>query len=325
MRCWRIGVLLIFVGLRTTVALPADTSTLDEVLVTGERPGPGLWRVSKNGHDLWILGVLEPLPTTMTWKSREVDARIAASQVVLAPPAVDPHIGFFRSLGLLPTALKARHRPDGQTLQQALPHALYIRWLALRVRYLNGSNSDESLRPMLVALDLYTHALEAVDLVSDDRVWKSVEKTARGNHVTIKPVLLAVSIDDPKGMIRGLQNIPLEKEIECFDATLTRIEKDIEPMRQRANLWALGDVNALNAVYDPNQTASCLDALDAVPSVQEKIQSTEALVRSLWESEAEKAIEENTSSFAVLPLGHILGDSNWLKVLSSKGFAVKAP
>jgi hypothetical protein len=30
-------------------------ATLEEVLVTGERPGPGMWRVSKDGHDLWTL------------------------------------------------------------------------------------------------------------------------------------------------------------------------------------------------------------------------------------------------------------------------------
>lgn len=42
--------------------LPAMQPELDEVLVTGEQPGPGLWRVSANGNELWILGTLDPLP-----------------------------------------------------------------------------------------------------------------------------------------------------------------------------------------------------------------------------------------------------------------------
>jgi hypothetical protein len=45
-----------------------------------------MWRVSKNGHDLWILATLEPLPKNMTWRSLVVEKRIASSQVVLSSP-----------------------------------------------------------------------------------------------------------------------------------------------------------------------------------------------------------------------------------------------
>ena len=66
-------------------AAPAGPE-LDEVLVTGERPGPGMWRIAKNGHDLWILATLRPLPKDMTWRSLAVEQRIASSQSVLSPP-----------------------------------------------------------------------------------------------------------------------------------------------------------------------------------------------------------------------------------------------
>ena len=36
-------------------ALPAPSApALAEVLVTGEQPGPGMWRVSSGKHELWI-------------------------------------------------------------------------------------------------------------------------------------------------------------------------------------------------------------------------------------------------------------------------------
>jgi hypothetical protein len=42
-----------------------SSATLDEVLVTGEQSGPGLWKVSKSTadgeHVLWILGSYGPL------------------------------------------------------------------------------------------------------------------------------------------------------------------------------------------------------------------------------------------------------------------------
>ena len=51
----------------------AETTTLEPVLVTGEQPGPGLWKVSKGDHVLWILGAQYPLPKKMLWRGREVE------------------------------------------------------------------------------------------------------------------------------------------------------------------------------------------------------------------------------------------------------------
>jgi hypothetical protein len=47
---------------------PAETATLETVLVTGEQPGPGLWKISRGDHVLWILGAQYPLPKKMTWR-----------------------------------------------------------------------------------------------------------------------------------------------------------------------------------------------------------------------------------------------------------------
>jgi len=60
--------------------------------------GPGLWRISKGDHDLWIFATLTPLPKQMIWDATDVEKRIHESQAVLAPPRIDPHVGFFRGL-----------------------------------------------------------------------------------------------------------------------------------------------------------------------------------------------------------------------------------
>ena len=41
---------------------------IEEVLVTGEHPGPGLWKVTRGTHVLWILGVRSPLPKDLVWR-----------------------------------------------------------------------------------------------------------------------------------------------------------------------------------------------------------------------------------------------------------------
>ncbi len=81
----------------------AEPPTLGTVLVTGEQLGPGLWKVSKGDHVLWILGTQAPLPKKMSWRATEVEKTIAQSQEVLADASAKVDVGFFRMLTLLPS------------------------------------------------------------------------------------------------------------------------------------------------------------------------------------------------------------------------------
>ena len=308
------------------VAFAADyPGTLDEVLVTGERPGPGMWRVSKDGHDLWILATLEPLPKKMIWRSAAVEAQIAASQVVITPPRVTTDVGFFHGLTLLPALLHARRSPDGLTLEESLPHELYLRWLALRVKYLGNGASDEQVRPMLAALDLYLHALDEAGLTADDSVWDIVEKTARRRRVPILPVTLKLTIDDPKASIRQFSQIARDAEIACFEKTLERVETDLQPMRQRANLWSLGDVQGLKAQHYPDERIACLDAFFSVPRLRDQLQQARLQIDAAWLTAATDALAKNSSSFAVLPLTELLTRDGWLDQLRARGCEVQEP
>src|ERR1700723_964152 len=68
----------------TTAPNSSDgSSILGEVDVVGEQPGPGLWKVSKGDHVLWLLGTLDHLPRRMTWRSSEVEAALSQSQELL--------------------------------------------------------------------------------------------------------------------------------------------------------------------------------------------------------------------------------------------------
>jgi hypothetical protein len=301
---------------------PAAAS-LDEVLVTGERPGPGMWRVSKGGHDLWVLATLQPLPKNMTWRSQLVEQRIASSQVVISPPRVDADIGFFRSLTLIPSLLRARKSPDGRTLEQLLPHDLYIRWLALRVKY--GTADDEHKRPMLAALDLYLRALDESGLTSNETVWDTIEKTAHKDRIPLRPVVLTLKVDDARGAIHELNKIPLDAEIACFTKTIERLETDLQPMRQRANFWSLGDIDGLRSLPYPDEEAACLDAFLAVPEFREQYERARTQIADLWLSTADAALDKNVSSFAVLPMTIFLKEDGVLSRLRAKGYAVQDP
>src|ERR1043165_8857902 len=51
-----------------------------EVVVTGEQPGPALWRVQSGEHVLWLLGGVSQLPGKVTWRSKQLEAVLSGSQ-----------------------------------------------------------------------------------------------------------------------------------------------------------------------------------------------------------------------------------------------------
>jgi hypothetical protein len=301
---------------------PVDTT--EEVVVEGERPGPGIWQVSKGDHDLWILPSLDPLPKKMVWRSQLVEQRIAQSQVVLAPPTIGTNVGFFKGLTLIPSLLRAEKNPDGKTLEQELPHDVYMRWLAMRVKYL-GSSDDEKKRPILAAFDLYQHAIDHAGLTSDPIVWESVEKQARKTHVPIQPIKVMITMDDPKASIRALDKISSDAEIACVTMTIDRLESDLQPMVKRANYWALGDMEGLNSLAYPDARETCLNAFLTSPKINEQFNQANDQAFDLWLSAADSAIDKNRSTFAVLPLSVFLGEKGILKKLREKGYSIKAP
>ncbi|HVC17409.1 MAG TPA: TraB/GumN family protein, partial [Rhodanobacter sp.] len=125
---------------QTVPARPSPNSavTLAPVAVTGVLPGPALWKVSKDGHVMWILGITSPLPKGMQWESSKVERLIASSRQVLKPPGMEigAKVGFWGRLFLIPSMIGLKQLPDGETLQQVLPPDLYNRWLVQKNKYL---------------------------------------------------------------------------------------------------------------------------------------------------------------------------------------------
>jgi uncharacterized protein YbaP (TraB family) len=307
----------------TLADLPAAQVT--EVLVTGEQPGPGMWHIAKDGHELWILGTLDPLPKHMTWRSRQTDEVIARSQVVLAPPGVSVSVGFFKGLVALPSLLGARTNRRGRTLKDVLPEAVYERWHALREMYLDDDEGIEQLRPSVAAHELYERAIDRAGLASGDTVSTLVGKLARRHRVAVATVTIDVVLDDPRRTVRQLEKIPHDEDVACLASTMQTLESDLQPMRQRATLWATGDVDGLRRLPVPDRRATCLDAIMAVPELREQVVKLRNQLVDRWLAAAEHALATNETSFAVLPIDQLLEADGWVTRLRTRGYVVDEP
>jgi uncharacterized protein YbaP (TraB family) len=296
-----------------------------EVVVGAERPGPGLWKVTKDGHVLWVLGTLSPLPKDMTWRSREVERVLARTPELIEQESVGAHIGFFRTLRVLPSLLRARFNPDGATLSEVLPADLYARWATLKHRYMDKDKTVERFRPMLAAAVLYEHALRSSGLIQSDVVLDTVRRLARRQGVKVTSPLIELEVADPRGAIHDFMETPREAEVACLAATIERIETDLDGMRERAQAWAVGDIEALERLRTSDQEALCLEAFTSAPRLQAKFAELQAKARAAWMGSVDSALSRNTETLAVLPIAELLSPDGRLSQLIARGCTVEAP
>lgn len=314
--------------------LPAPSAIAEQeiremaaVVVTGVQPGPGMWKVSKGEHVLWVMGTLTPLPKGMSWLSRDVEAVIAQADEVLDPPGLtfDSDIGRFRAMLMIPSLLKARKNPDGRTLSQVLPAPLHARWSVLKARYLGRDAGVEKWRPVFASQELYQAALKKSGLTQSGVVGPVVDKLAKAHATRRTLTLVKVKIENPKEAIREFSTSSLA-DIACFEKTIARLESDLPMMTARANAWSIGDIDALRALPYDDQNRTCLNAfLESGIAQKRGMDDVPQRVEAMWLAKAEAALAANQVTFATLPIAMLLRPDGYLSKLQSKGYVVEAP
>ena len=299
---------------------------LAPLVVSGIQPGPGLWKVRKGDHTMWVLGTVSPLPRRMEWESREVEQVIAQSQELIEPPGVrlDTNLGFFGQLALAPKAFGARKNPDGQTLQEVVPPQMYARWLVLKRKYMGSNAGVENYRPILAAMELYKDAIEDVGLRQGGVVWPVVKGIAKRHDVPRTKTTVTVMIEDPKVALKEFRSSRLD-DLDCFAKTLERLESDLGTMRERANAWAVGDLDALKALPYTDQNEACIRAAAESDVLRKRTGDIEGQIAARWLGAAEAALAKNQTTFAVLPMRELTRPDGFLARLKAKGYVVEEP
>ena len=313
-------------------AVPASGSTPihDEapVLVHGVQPGPGLWKVEKDGHVMWVLGTQSPLPRRMQWHSADVESALAVSQEILYAPTRGVSVdtgGFFKSLVLVPKLFGARRNPDGKTLRDVLPPALYARWLPLRERYLGRGRGAERMRPLFAAEELWSAALDDNDLAASGVLAPVVARAVKAHGIRETRPKQMLKITDPKAVLAEMEHAQLD-DTQCMRATVQRLEAGTARLQARANAWATGDIAALRALPDTDQNQACAEAAMQSPALRKRGGADiDAQLERTWLDAAEKALASNASTFALLPIGNLLSDEGYLSKLAAQGYEVTAP
>ena len=296
------------------------------VVVEGRRPGPGVWKVSKGDHVMWVFGTYAPLPQKMEWDSSRVERLVAKSQEVLTRPGARMEVGFFRGLTLLPTAIGIDKNPDGATLHDVLPADVYARWQVLKGKYIGDNDGIERRRPIFVADTLLSAGIGKSGLTQNTGVEALVEKTAKHDKVKITSTTLSMEVDDPRGLMKEFKKSQVD-DVACFTKTLDRLEGDIDAMRVRANAWANGNIAEISSLDYAERDKACNDAIfnSEFAKHSPAFQHLPERIRANWVKLAEKSLADNTATFALLPMKDVVGPASYLADLQAKGYTVESP
>jgi uncharacterized protein YbaP (TraB family) len=293
----------------------APAQALDEIVVTAERSGPGMWRVQRGDANVWILGSIAPLPRDITWRSKQVESVLERTSQVLVQKPIE--ISVPRILWMLIADRRLLMIGGGKKLKDVLPPELHARFAAQRSKVGDDENKWERYRPIIAAAFLQQAAFHQVNLSMRLDLGAALRELAKKHGVRIEEVKVAGVSD----MLEALKTMPPATESTCVEASLSTVEKGLPRLVDRAQAWANGNVELIENTPELKEVDACRNALDAGKGAFDVI----GRIRQTWLENIEKYLHSAGTTIAVVNLDLLLERGGLLDQLRAKGYEIDAP
>jgi uncharacterized protein YbaP (TraB family) len=288
---------------------------MEEVVVTSERPGPGMWHVHRGAANVWILGSISPLPRDITWRASQVETVLqSASQVLVQKPL---EISIPRILWMLIADRKYLMVVGGKRLKDVMPPDLHARFAVQRSKVTDDAEKWEHYRPIIATAFLQQAAFHKVNLSMRLDLGAALRQLATKHGVRIEEVKVAGASD----MLEALKTMPPATERICVEASLHTIESGLPRLMERAQAWADGNVERIENLPELKEVDTCRNALDEGKGASDVI----GRIRQTWLDTIEKHLRLDGTTIAVINLDLLLERGGLLDQLRAKGYEVDSP
>ena len=299
---------------------PSNDRVVEEILVLGEIPGPPIWKVTNDDHVLWMLGYPEWVPDSLFWQRSDfvefVEHMLANSDEYLTSVGVR-----------VTTANPFRQRqfrriqriPDRGTLEDLLPEDLYQLYLETQLRYAPTRDDIERLTPGFAAMELFDSAAQSAGFERGSRtIRRAMEKRARKHGLK---ELTAVISQRPQELLDSIEGMSADAGQTCLQARLQGLDAQLEALAHLAAAWAEGDLATLRS-HPGDSAAGACDPRRLASDPEELIQA-KSLSWALWHDNADHALSNNASTFAIVPLRDLLRRDGHLSRLRQSGYEIR--
>lgn len=310
----------------TAPAAPDAEAPPERIVIEGKRPGPGVWKVSKDGHVMYVFGLYSPLPKKMEWDSGRVERLIAHSQEVLMPPGAEVSTGILGTLSVLPSMIGIQKNPGDATLKDLLPAATYARWEVMKQKYIGDDDGVERYRPIFASEELQQASLKKSGLSGSMDVRNQIEKIANKNKIKTVSPTVSIELHNPRAAVKDFKASKLE-DVACLTKTLDNLDADLDGKIARANAWANGDIAAIRNLNAAEREQTCNAAILDSATVKNtpEMRGMMERMRGRWLLIAQRMLADNAQTFAVLQMKDIVDPKGLLAELQSRGYTVESP
>jgi uncharacterized protein YbaP (TraB family) len=304
-------------GGRCAAAAGAEQTppALDEIVVTAERAGPGMWHVRRGDANVWLLGSLSPLPRDITWRSKQVESVLESTSQVLIQKPIE--ISVPRILWMLIADRKYLMVGGGKRLKDVLPPDLHARFAAQRSKVTDDADKWERYRPIIAAAFLQQAAFHQVNLSMRLDLGAALRVLAKKHGVRVEEIKVA-GVND---MLDALKTMPPATERTCVEASLTTLESGLPRLVERAQAWTSGNVERIENMPELKAVDACRNALDAGQGAVDVI----GRIRQTWLENIERYLRSAGTTIAVINLDLMLERGGLLDQLRAKGYEIDAP
>lgn len=291
---------------------PSVSSPLETVIVTANAKGPAIWHATRNGSDVAILGIVQPLPDDFAWNTRPLEAILHEARLVLLPPQV--RMGVLSGAWFYLTERDLLHPPDDKTLWSVLDPALAanLAWACEFLREPKDRYNTNS--PIFAAMRLGSD-FRHVDYLTTHEPEDAIAALARARRVPVRHVATYDLI--PSG--EELLKLPPAVTGKCIGAAIRDIVFQSRHVKAAANAWAIGDVSGMMANWSPSSYYECLVQLSPHATAIDA-RSTDDTVAAI-----NTALGESGQSVAIVDIGTLMRKGGVFDRLKAEGISVSGP
>ena len=285
---------------------------VETVIVTANAGGPAIWHATKDGADVAILGVVEPLPDNFVWNSKPLEAVLTDTRRVLLPPQV--RMGVLSGAWFYLTESDLLHPPHNKTLGEVLDPHVAADLAQVRAFLHEPQDRYNDNAPILAAMRLGSD-FRHVDYLTTHEPEDAIAVLARAGHVAVHRIATYDLVSSAEEILK----LPPAITGRCIEAAIHDIDFQSRHVRAAANAWATGDVAGMMANWAPSNYYACLEQMSphATAIDSREIGDTVEAVNA--------ALAYGGRTLVVVDIGDLLSKEGVIERLKAEGVSVTGP
>jgi uncharacterized protein YbaP (TraB family) len=290
---------------------PVKDWSIETVVVTAQASGPALWHISKGSSDVWILGMVEPVPADLKWDSREISKLIDHARVVLLPPRGS--VGVFEGIWFLITSGDVLRLPDDQKLDAILPEPLKGRFERALTESHRDADRYAQYKPSVAGFMMEGDFVRSTGLTTDEPL-ATIRVLAARRNVPVHTVATYPALN----VVKEVSSLSQDGNRKCLADSLDDIDVMNAHAKPAAQAWAVGDIEGIKAHYSEPRAIDCLGQSASFAHLwQQSVDDTVGAIDTALDRPGEAVVLVNEGEF--------LRKNGVLERLTSQGLRIEGP